>query len=134
MKTAGHPLRLIAVIILLAAALFVANQVFKKVFSFYIIYSSAHDPNGSESYDHMIDRFRSEADEAVRESCKKNLPQEKEITQILTDTSGNNCDKWTAKATAEFYDPAGGVNLTNMFFMFHDSDKQLLCVNIPGYY
>jgi hypothetical protein len=85
-------------------------------------------PDDGESYPHKLNRYRVDADQAVRKGITNQVVGLRQIISQRADTSDENFMKWTATATVEFINPVGGVDRTNLDFKFDAWAGQLECL------
>jgi hypothetical protein len=72
----------------------------------------------NESYAHKLARYRAGADEALISECTNVVIGLRTIIQHNTETYDHNFTKWTGSATVEFINMVGGVERTNLEFIF----------------
>jgi hypothetical protein len=81
---------------------------------------SFEDDSSDNNFQHRIEWFRAGADFAIRTACTNDVVGLRQIISTDRDTGADDLRRWHGRATVEFINPVGGVERTNLFYVFHE--------------
>ena len=86
------------------------------------------DGYGYESYDHKLNRYRKSAESLVRAACTNEVTGLRQFISMDISTYGQNVKEWKATATVEYVNHLGGIDRTNLEFVFETLGGDFDCL------
>ena len=74
--------------------------------------------NGYESYSHRLAHYRASAENLVRVACTNEVTGLRQFIRMDVSIYGQNVKEWKATATVEYINHLGGIDRTNLEFVF----------------
>jgi hypothetical protein len=116
-----------AFVLLVGFILFLGYKYYHGIQQYNRVVDSMGDPRSKEESGPRAARLRTDAPEVLRKACLEAVTGFTRIIEPALSDYDENPYNWTAAPTCEFINRLGGVERTNLLFVFAVHDGELYC-------